>query len=257
MAGEDWYREIHERLLDSDPTAPAELAEEVLDKIVRGLTFKYRYLRDRVIRYDAATDALMSYIKNPKQFNPSKRGLLGYLQMAAEGDLRNILTRMKRKAQKEIFISDVELALHGGNIKIGKGIDESVITRQAHEKVYRIIDDLFDDDKDKKIAALMLQGERSTKVFAKLLGVESNSIQEQRRIVKRHNGGADGIRTHDLLNANQALSQLSYSPVMRYHWEEGLSTPLSPSLGGFFKGIGDTPKIPAGGISCTSSRRIK
>ena len=25
-------------------------------------------------------------------------------------------------------------------------------------------------------------------------------------------GGADGIRTHYLLNANQALSQLSYSP---------------------------------------------
>ncbi len=28
------------------------------------------------------------------------------------------------------------------------------------------------------------------------------------------NGGADGIRTHDLLNAIQALSQLSYSPTL-------------------------------------------
>jgi hypothetical protein len=27
-------------------------------------------------------------------------------------------------------------------------------------------------------------------------------------------GGAEGIRTPDLLNANQALSQLSYSPVV-------------------------------------------
>jgi hypothetical protein len=32
-------------------------------------------------------------------------------------------------------------------------------------------------------------------------------------------GGDGGIRTHDLLNANQALSQLSYAPiiVLLYH----------------------------------------
>jgi hypothetical protein len=29
------------------------------------------------------------------------------------------------------------------------------------------------------------------------------------------NGGADGSRTHDLLNAIQALSQLSYGPTRR------------------------------------------
>ncbi len=28
-------------------------------------------------------------------------------------------------------------------------------------------------------------------------------------------GGADGDRTHDLMNAVQALSQLSYSPICR------------------------------------------
>jgi hypothetical protein len=37
-------------------------------------------------------------------------------------------------------------------------------------------------------------------------------VKEVKRIVNRGIGGADGIRTHDLLNANQALSQLSYSP---------------------------------------------
>jgi hypothetical protein len=29
------------------------------------------------------------------------------------------------------------------------------------------------------------------------------------------NGGADGDRTHDLMNAIQALSQLSYSPTAK------------------------------------------
>lgn len=30
-------------------------------------------------------------------------------------------------------------------------------------------------------------------------------------------GGDGGIRTHDLLNANQALSQLSYAPISYYY----------------------------------------
>jgi hypothetical protein len=34
------------------------------------------------------------------------------------------------------------------------------------------------------------------------------------RIHRESNGGADGSRTHDLLNAIQALSQLSYGPTM-------------------------------------------
>jgi hypothetical protein len=37
----------------------------------------------------------------------------------------------------------------------------------------------------------------------------------KRRMRVNRTGGADGIRTHYLLNANQALSQLSYSPVKR------------------------------------------
>jgi hypothetical protein len=39
-----------------------------------------------------------------------------------------------------------------------------------------------------------------------------NSLDNIKRIVNRLIGGAEGIRTPDLLNANQALSQLSYSP---------------------------------------------
>ena len=37
----------------------------------------------------------------------------------------------------------------------------------------------------------------------------------KRKDFKRKNGGAMRDRTADLLNANQALSQLSYSPIFR------------------------------------------
>ena len=36
-------------------------------------------------------------------------------------------------------------------------------------------------------------------------------------------GGADGDRTHDLLTASQALSQLSYSPTEEYPYYKKIS----------------------------------
>jgi hypothetical protein len=37
----------------------------------------------------------------------------------------------------------------------------------------------------------------------------------EQRVSRESNGGADGSRTHDLLNAIQALSQLSYGPTKK------------------------------------------
>jgi hypothetical protein len=42
--------------------------------------------------------------------------------------------------------------------------------------------------------------------------MKMNGEREQNDFAKVTIGGADGIRTHYLLNANQTLSQLSYSP---------------------------------------------
>lgn len=190
MPSDDWYNSIHERLLSGDPTAPAELAENILDILIKKLTSKYHYLNDPEIIFDAVSDALLSYIKNPKQFNPSKRGLLGYLQMASEGDLRNSLAKEKRRQEKEILSEDVELTSVGGNILIKGGFSHnagiSVDYEHGHKRVQTILNDLFNDPKDLKMAALILQGERSTATYVELLGLEGISVNEQRREVKRH-----------------------------------------------------------------------
>lgn len=111
MPTEEWLNEIHERLLADDPIAPAELAENILDILTKKLSAKYYYLNDPVLVIDAASDAILGYIKNPRQFNPSKRRLLGYLQMAAEGDLKNALSKISRRHKKELVSDDVELTL--------------------------------------------------------------------------------------------------------------------------------------------------
>lgn len=190
MPTEEWLREIHERLLANDPIAPAELAEQIIDLLTRKLSSKYYYLNDQSIIYDAVSDAILGYIKSPLQFNPSKRGLLGYLQMAAEGDLKNALSKISRRHKKEIVTDDVELTLSGGNISLRRGSitnDESTLMeKQNHNKIQSAICALFKDPKDVKIAEMIIDGERATAAFASVLGLQALNDIEQKSEVKRH-----------------------------------------------------------------------
>ena len=190
MPTEEWLSQVHERLLTKDPTAPADFAEKVLDILIKKLSSKYYYLNDPDIVIDSVSDALLSYIKKPEQFRPSKRGLLGYLQMAAEGDLKNALSKVSRRYKKECVTDDVELTLLGGNISLRKcrDQDETFLSDDEHKlkRLYGRIGTLFKDPKDLQMAELILKGERLTTMFAKVLGLEKASITVQKCEVKRN-----------------------------------------------------------------------
>jgi RNA polymerase sigma-70 factor, ECF subfamily len=178
-----WQREIHERLLAEDVTAPAELAEILLEPLLQRLAQKYPQLPDPDLLYDAVTDALMSYIKRPAQFNPAKRTLIGFLVMAAEGDLRNALAKVKRRRQKEIPLKDVELKVAAGNSKIEAGNSS---TEPEREKLRQALPMIFEDPKDLAMVELMMSGERTTEAFAEVLKLQHLPLEQQRREVKRH-----------------------------------------------------------------------
>jgi DNA-directed RNA polymerase specialized sigma24 family protein len=178
-----WQRQIHERLLAGDVTAPAELAEGLIEPLLQRLTKKYPQLHDSDLLYDAVTDALMSYIKRPAQFNPNKRSLIGFLFMAAEGDLLNALAKEKRRRQKEISLDDVELGLAAGNSEIEEGISEKEPER---EKLRQALPRLFRDPRDLVMVELMISGERTTEAFVKILEIRHLPMDQQRREVKRH-----------------------------------------------------------------------
>ena len=183
MLDDTWYQGIHRRLLESDPVAPAELVEAILDWLVEGLSFRFPNLPDRDMLIDAASDALIGYIKRPEQFDPSKRGLPGFLLMSADGDLRNALAKTRRRGEKETPLAVVELSEYGGN---DKGRTEDPGARIDMERLHKKIDALFKDPKDKRIVELIMDGERSTEPFSQVLGLESLPVEEQRAKVKRH-----------------------------------------------------------------------
>ncbi len=178
-----WQQEIHRRLLSGDVTAPPELAEAVLEPLLNSLGQRHKNLRNSDLLQDAITDALMSYIKHPAQFDPTKRTLMGFLLMAAEGDLLNALAKEKRRRQKEILSGDVELELAAGNYTAEEGDLE---TGPEDEKLQQELSRLFKDPKDLDMAALIVSGERATEAFAAVLEIQHWSVEQQRREVKRH-----------------------------------------------------------------------
>lgn len=180
---DNWQNKIHERLLAGDVTAPAELAEGLIEPLLQRLTKKYPQLHDSDLFYDAVTDALMSYIKRPAQFDPTKRTLIGFLVMAAEGDLLNALAKEKRRRQKEIPLEDVELEVSAGNSEIEEGNSE---TEPEREKLRQALPRIFGDPKDLLMVELMMSGERTTEAFVKVLEIRHLPMEQQRREVKRH-----------------------------------------------------------------------
>jgi hypothetical protein len=183
---DDWCRRIHERLLADDPTATAELAENIGNLVFEKLRKKHPR-RDPDMVHDAAWDALRTYMERPTTFDPSKRSLVGYLVMSADGDLRNAMAKSRRR--REDLVVDVELVGPGGKRSRGqaearRGEDKLV----AHVDVDRIrpqLERLFPDEADRAALALLLDSERSTQAFAEVWGLRNLSGDQQRIEVKR------------------------------------------------------------------------
>lgn len=180
MASDDWWKTIHRRIVQGDPTAPAELAQHALPQMQSHLKQCRFDIKDPDLIDDAAIDALMSYIKNPGSYQQHKRKLLGYLNMSAEGDLRNALAKADRRRKRERRDESVELRSLAGN---KDNADDQV---ERNDRVDSKLKSLFPDLRDQQLAELIVEGVRSTDSFAEVLGIRHLDLEEQRREVKRH-----------------------------------------------------------------------
>jgi RNA polymerase sigma factor (sigma-70 family) len=176
--------------MESDPLAPAELAEAFLNDIVRRLRAKANWIRDKTLIMDAATDALLSYAQRPSKFDPSRSSLLSYLTMSAYGDLLNMLARQQRRQKREVPLrEDVELKLEDRNNTwqdIEEKLDDHGIDPVEKAAVLRKVEEAFSDPRDRRILDLMLSGERKTSAYNIVLGIQDRNFKEQQRIVKRN-----------------------------------------------------------------------
>lgn len=178
-------RALHQLLLNGDSLASSTIAELYFPLLEAHLKRRY-YKVDNELRWDAITQAYFSYIENPTAYNPAKLGLLAYLKMAAEQDLRNALAKQTRRNRNLTSLDNVAVIVPDGNINI----EEQIIQRERLDELrkarLRKQQIVADNEVDRQLLELLQSGVRATVEFAKVLNIEHLSVEEQRREVKRH-----------------------------------------------------------------------
>lgn len=186
LPNQAFERELHQRLLDGDFVASHEVAAALLPAVVDRLKQRFRRLDDETLLLDAAADAILNYAERPSQYDPNKLRLLSYLVMSADGDLKNALHRQQRQAQREVPRPDVELLLDARNPEQEEARPYEHPGVPEVEEVAHKIRQAIPDPVDQQLVDLMIQGERRTAVFARVLGITELDIQQERKIVKQH-----------------------------------------------------------------------
>ena len=185
----DPYLSIHRRLLEGDPTAPSDLAEQVLQPLLTRMRRRHPELAYDTLLDDAVVDAVLSYAERPGQFDPGKSPLLAYLSMSAKGDILNALARRTKRERREVALQVVEDSPDARKRLLENGhlasADDIVIGRFESERLAQHIQAAARSPHDRVVLELLVDGERSTARFAAVLGVDHLEATEQKRIVKQ------------------------------------------------------------------------
>lgn len=186
-------RLLHVNYVAGDPAARGEIFLRYFEALKTHLHIYVRrkqlFLRggdiDDVVE-EAVIDALTSYFSRPAAYDPTRRGLLGYLKMSAEGDFKNRFTReVGREAGLE---SDfVELDDTGWNSVADGGIDpvDAIEDEQAAGALLARAETIVETEEERIVLRFMLERERSTAVYALALGITARTPKEQRAEVSR------------------------------------------------------------------------
>ena len=176
------------RLREGDVTAPADLAERFLEDTRRALSLGYPAADEQAVM-SAAIDAVLGVAAHPERVDLSKGSLGRYLRMSARGDLRNALAASGQRRRREPSLEAVEVsALERNMYRSDPNADPT-----AEAGIRAASQDLGDIDLHKvasnsrELAVLraMLEGERHTRVFAEILGIQALEDASQRAEVKK------------------------------------------------------------------------
>jgi RNA polymerase sigma-70 factor (ECF subfamily) len=142
------------------------------------------------IRMESAEDALLALIRKPESYSRELQALDVYLRISAQGDLRNLLGKERRRNQGRVPWVSVELSADAGKY-LGRDDDPAMPVRLAEE--YQTLMSALPDAIRRRLSAtdlraieLILLGEHRTAPFAELYGLLHLAVKEQEREVKRH-----------------------------------------------------------------------
>lgn len=177
--------EIHGRLIEGSRTASLDLFREALDPIVGHLMRAVAGITEEDA-HDCAMEAIISHINQPDTFDPAKSSLWTFLCMIAQGDARDVIR--KRLGHGHL------MEKHGYNIELWVGhanneYEQSDWKKDA-EKIMRLHGDfIVQNDGERRVLELILDGERTVKAYAEALGLDPSTdvAAEVKRVKDRIN----------------------------------------------------------------------
>jgi hypothetical protein len=183
-------RELHRRLMEQDPTAPADLARSFVEALINWLQSKNKRQITDDLFAEAAGDAIVALIKNPTSYQADRgKGLFAYLCMSAQGDLQNSLRRERNQVRAHAPLDSLELSSDRGKY-LGQ-VDHQLLRLENSEELQHADETVLTQVRDGltpgEVAALdlMNNGERKTAEFVRVLRIDHLSKAEQRKAVKR------------------------------------------------------------------------
>jgi DNA-directed RNA polymerase specialized sigma24 family protein len=177
--------QLYGRLKSGDKTTSADIAAAYLDPLIDWLIGTNPTLHPHDC-CEAADEAILSLLRNPDGYDPLKLGLFAFLQMSAQGDLKNLLARERRHRRRCQQLSIVELGEDAGKYS-GADDDPSFNLLLAEAEAESVPAEVGDglSEVEKRVLELMLAGERHTEAYAAVMGISDLPVEEQRREVKR------------------------------------------------------------------------
>jgi hypothetical protein len=184
----DRHQQLHQRLVDRDPTAPDDFAVAFLVPLITWLTEHNHAIQPDFID-EAAGRAILAVIHNPASYHPRDSTLEAYLRMSAQADLRNLLSCEARHRSRHERMEVVELSAEGGKY-LGRENDPA-LGLMIEEELASLPEAVPDSvragltDVEARVLELMLCRERRTAIYADACDIADQSPEEQRRLVKQ------------------------------------------------------------------------
>jgi RNA polymerase sigma-70 factor (ECF subfamily) len=174
---------FHARLIAGDKLVTAEISEVFFPALCESAERKFHYLSDHHIVTVAAEEAFLAYLNHPEKFDPQKGSLIGYLFLAAR---LNVIDRL-RTSKKNTVGLDPSILEHMVEGPITNPETMLITEESAHfapsSPAMRRMFSVVTDPVDHEVVKLLMEGERKTEVFAKVMGILHLPLLEQQEQV--------------------------------------------------------------------------
>jgi DNA-directed RNA polymerase specialized sigma24 family protein len=173
---------LHQRLVTrNDRTAFEELVNLVYTRLVNDIIGCAGSRVDPHIVEEAVGQALLNYRDRPDRYNLQTHSLYSYLRMIAYRDFLDAQRKETRHGINQLSLSDLTVADELNIIEEA----EDVVSIQSAKDLWMLIEPTFRNDRDKKLALLVINRARPFELYAKLLQIEHLPKAEQQKLVKR------------------------------------------------------------------------